>query len=155
MVYFLDTILARLWFGSLKYTHMSHTTKTKMYSLLLLVFRILRGIRVITRSNRILTPNSAVSSHRGQFTPARVPKHPPGSSVRCGGEELIPNVLNRVIEVLQDAGVPAPIAQVLAHRHSEGRIQAAITYAKGYRGELLNKPGGVVSALQNGWKLPK
>ena len=70
-------------------------------------------------------------------------------------EEIsVPNLLNPAIETLQDIGIVAPVAQVLARRHSTGRIQAAVTYATGYRGDLLNKPGYVVSALQGGWKLP-
>jgi hypothetical protein len=63
--------------------------------------------------------------------------------------------LSPIVEILQDVGVAVPMAQTLACKHSVGRIEAAVTYAKGYRGELLNKPGYVVSALQNGWKLPK
>ena len=70
-------------------------------------------------------------------------------------EILTPNPLDRAIEVLQDAGIAAPVAQVLACRHSAGRIRATVTYAEGYCGELLNKSGYVVSALQNGWELPK
>lgn len=76
------------------------------------------------------------------------------SSEPVGGSTVL-NPDNCALEALQDAGVAGLVAQVLATRHSIGRIQAAVNYAQSYRGELLNKPGYVVSALQNGWKLPK
>ena len=59
------------------------------------------------------------------------------------------------LTVTKNDGVAAPVAQILARRHSAGRIRTAVTYAQGYHGELLNKPGYVVSALQDGWKVPK
>ena len=83
------------------------------------------------------------------------PNEPPETVPKQEEEISAPNPLDRAIEVLQDAGVVAPVAQVLARQHSAGRIRAAVAYADGYRGELLNRPGYVVSALQDGWKLPK
>lgn len=70
----------------------------------------------------------------------------------CEKKAFVPS--EQTVQLLQETGIAAPVARVLAQRHPEKNIQAAVAYARGCRGELLNKPGYVVSALQNGWKLP-
>ena len=60
-----------------------------------------------------------------------------------------------VTAALTDAGVKTQAAEVLTSTFPAGRIQAAVTYAQGYRGELVSKPGYIIAALKNDWKLPK
>jgi hypothetical protein len=59
------------------------------------------------------------------------------------------------VEILTVAGVDPSTAVKLAQKHSTRRIQACAKYVRQSRGEKINQPGMLVSALSKGWKLPK
>ena len=62
---------------------------------------------------------------------------------------------SNTVEILLTAGIRETVAKKLAIKHPYKQVRAASRYISQYRGEKLNAPGMLVSALSENWKLPK
>jgi len=108
--------------------------------------------------------HSPCSTHDGlmfleqqQTTPtaASTPKPPkPVVSVELPSSSIEEPASN-IIEPLLTAGIRKNVAKKLAAQNTHNEVVAALRYVSQYRGEKLNAPGMLVSALSNGWRLPK